>query len=172
MENHTTILPVPAQRNEFLCDACGKTLTTFGELKLHELFIHKKHCCSVCNERFGLETDLLKHQTQSHANVAPLLCQYCAFTAKTPHSLRRHEECRHEQTSVEQLVCDCCGLAFTHAGELRRHVQKKHPENYAGKLPQSASKGKYQCDLCSYSASKKIWLTKHINKEHAAGDKQ
>ena len=123
-------------KQHFVCEDCGKLYSTPGALKLHTHLAHvKKYSCSLCDELFEWKQDLVKHQTQVHPNDTLLLCQYCAFTAKTPHSLRRHEECRHEQTSVAQLVCDCCGLAFNHAGELRRHVQKKHPENYAGKHP-------------------------------------
>lgn len=117
----------------FICDICGQTLTTKGNLKLHKLAIHEgikikkkriKHgprFCELCGKT--VSHDLFKTHMNIHNNIKPYKCKYCekAF----PSYLRLREHIR-THTGERPYVCTVCEKGFSQSHSLKTHMKSVH----------------------------------------------
>ncbi|XP_025832553.1 zinc finger protein 287 isoform X22 [Agrilus planipennis] len=95
------------QREQFLCDECGKALTSKEGLKFHRRTHsgYKPFHCSACPKKF-VKKQLLKEHERTHSGERPFICKYCnrAFTQRTP--LKIHERSHTGERPYQCRFCD------------------------------------------------------------------
>ncbi|XP_078543687.1 zinc finger and BTB domain-containing protein 14 [Lissotriton helveticus] len=110
----------------FVCQMCTKAFTTQAHLKEH-LKIHtgyKPYSCEVCGKSFIRAPDLKKHE-RVHSNERPFACHMCDKAFKHKSHLKDHER-RHR--GEKPFICASCTKAFAKASDLKRHENNMHSE--------------------------------------------
>ncbi|KAM4027876.1 zinc finger and BTB domain-containing protein 14 isoform 1-T1 [Anomaloglossus baeobatrachus] len=110
----------------FVCEMCAKAFTTQAHLKEH-LKIHtgyKPYSCEVCAKSFIRAPDLKKHE-RVHSNERPFACHHCDKAFKHKSHLKDHER-RHR--GEKPFICASCTKAFAKASDLKRHENNMHSE--------------------------------------------
>ena len=69
-----------ANSEEYICNYCGKNLTTKRGLQYHQQAVHNRtgtnHQCPVCNKIY-LSKSKLKYHNMTHTGEKPFTCSLC-----------------------------------------------------------------------------------------------
>lgn len=84
-----------------LCNFCGKSFLSKGQLKVHERSHTKEKPfkCLVCSKAFAYRESLVTHSTL-HTGIKPYLCEACGNRFSCVGNLQKHRKTRP----------DTCGL--------------------------------------------------------------
>ncbi|XP_034663641.1 zinc finger protein weckle isoform X1 [Drosophila subobscura] len=144
-------LEVHCNLKRFICDVCGKGLTTFTALVEHKL-VHTDYCpciCHVCNAAFKNKARLRVH-LQTHG--APSFeCNVCGKKLQTRAILNKH---KYVHTDERRFKCDICGL-----GSKNSTAMKIHLLSHTGLRP-------YVCKYCGKAFASNTNCRAHKFKKH------
>ncbi|XP_022212477.2 zinc finger protein weckle-like isoform X2 [Drosophila obscura] len=144
-------LEVHCNLKRFICDVCGKGLTTFTALVEHKL-VHTDYCpciCHVCNAAFKNKARLRVH-LQTHG--APSFeCSLCGKKLQTRAILNKH---KYVHTDERRFKCDICGL-----GSKNSTAMKIHLLSHTGLRP-------YVCKYCGKGFASNTNCRAHKLKKH------
>ena len=124
------------------CVQCGSQFSSSDSLAKHLEFVHHegakhaRHECDVCGKSFTLETNLKRHDRESHFGskfnidyyegykpLAIFECRECDMKFKRSSDLKRHTKSAHSKTTFQ---CNDCERSFSRKDSLNRHVKLKH----------------------------------------------
>ncbi len=123
----------------FKCELCDKTMATQRHFENHLKWHEKNFSCVICQERFGLEKDLIRHQGY-HTGEKPFLCELCFLAFSSKPLLVQHHKSLHSEDR-ELFQCGICGKYSTTKYLLKRHL-KRH-EAILAKGHQDSFKSSY-----------------------------
>ncbi|GBP90704.1 Zinc finger protein 37 [Eumeta japonica] len=108
------------ERN-FLCNVCGKALTSREHLKYHIRIHtgHKPHVCRTCNKGFVKKCNLTLHE-RVHSGEKPHVCSHCGKAFSQRSTLVIHER---YHSGARPYVCPHCGRGFVARGLLSVHLK-------------------------------------------------
>ena len=104
-------------------------------------------CGEKCKRLSSLELHLAKVHNREHLYHC-VLCEYSSPCLKTVKN--------HVSTHKGPFCCDICGAFLASKASLRNHLEGKHGSK------------KFECDLCSFSSSRKFGLTQHMSIHNGA----
>ncbi|XP_068631928.1 zinc finger protein 32-like [Battus philenor] len=141
-------------KKAFLCDICGKTAKSKGNLLVH-MAIHENifpFKCDACSYQ-GRTMDLLKVHKRSHLIDKPYKCTQCPKATTTTSNLAKHM--RHVHSTNRPYKCSYCEKAFSYQHDMKRHVKDIH-----------LRQGTVECDVCFKKFNTKKILQGHRWKIH------
>lgn len=115
------------QRGQYICNKCGKILTTSKGFIIHKQghLKQKPYPCNQCPRQFVQKTHLINH-TKRHLEERPYPCSICDKKFYTKGNLYSHKKV-HEKKWPEKIhECTTCRKKFTTKSYLTFH--KKHCE--------------------------------------------
>lgn len=134
----------------FLCNMCGKLITTLKDFNKHLQKVHKilneKHKCKTCQEQFPSEIKFTEH-----LKVHPLECNLCGKNFYRRYNLYIHLK-RHY--NIRPHKCDTCGKSF-----LTRQKLQEHTNVHTRDAP-------IKCTMCDETFRRHSNLVQHRNKHH------
>ncbi|CAB3227817.1 unnamed protein product [Arctia plantaginis] len=137
------------QKNEFICDTCGKAFSMKHQLKRH-VVLHsdvKPHMCTKCSKSYARK-DQLVHHMHTHKDSKPYECSYCKKGFTQLCSLKDHIR---SHTGETPYLCSECGKGFTNSSNLRQHMMR-----HTGLKP-------YACNMCPKTFCTKGQMTSHMS---------
>jgi KRAB domain-containing zinc finger protein len=143
----------------FVCDICGKLMTTVYSLQSHKANTHeglKKWHCNQCGKCYGSRSHLEDHKDRVH-NPLTFSCDQCDTVLSSHTSLKVHKKVVHERTT--QYQCDFCDYTTFHNSCLKQHVQGIHQKLRP-----------FLCDYCGKAFVHNNRCLHHMVKQH--GHKQ
>ncbi|XP_018335332.1 zinc finger protein 391 isoform X23 [Agrilus planipennis] len=111
--------------NMFICEHCGKSVTSAASLRTHITVIHereKPHICSDCGKGFGTRNTLRVHKLL-HTKEKPHMCHMCEKRFTQRNSLVAHMRSMH--TGEKPYKCRFCTKSFVTKSALKLH-SKRH----------------------------------------------
>ncbi|CAJ0600585.1 unnamed protein product [Cylicocyclus nassatus] len=126
------------------CNFCEFKARSVSDIRRHTSIAHSEILpsnstnivtpCHLCNEVFEKRTLLLKHITDSHAELQqPFKCAYCPKTYVTSLRMREHERRCHESrlfVDAASLICPLCDKEFSSKRNRDQHVKRhKNPNS-------------------------------------------
>lgn len=141
-------------KRRFLCDICGKTISTLATLYIH-MKIHKDvfpFHCDQCPYR-GRTVDLLRVHKRTHLTEKPYKCTLCPKTATTASNLQRHM--RNAHSTNRPYKCDYCDRSYRLQRDVTRHIRVAHSQQKTA-----------NCPICDKTLSSLNALSKHRLKVH------
>lgn len=141
------------QRKSFLCDVCGKTLSSVTTLRSHML-LHEHMAyfgCSDCDRSFEDFDRLKQHTLDVHGkaydmSLHPFRCKACDESLTCAATYSAHMRIQH---SDRPFMCAVCGRSYVAKLGLDDHMRTHTGERYA-------------CPIC-----KKTFLSKQYAKMHS-----
>ena len=140
-------------KTNFVCDECGKNLSSKQKLTCHKITHHNmgdKKLCTECDFQTGYKDVLMKHIDTSHKNIR-YQCDQCDYKATQKGSLKIHKGAQHDGVT---FTCENCGKVFKLYSTLAKHIEYKHGER------------KYKCEECDYIAGQSNHLKAHTSVKH------
>ena len=147
------------QKQEHVCDYCGKILHSRYYLKLHINTLHEhsyKYICPKCNKGFN-RTLQFKAHCKRHLDIVTDPCGFCGTNFTFPGALARHLKiCKENPDHIEVngFVCPTCAAVFSLERHLKAHMKGKHE-------PPT-----YKCSECGKLFSWHSCLIKHQKHSH------
>uniref|UniRef100_A0A7N8XI02 Zinc finger protein 14-like n=1 Tax=Mastacembelus armatus TaxID=205130 RepID=A0A7N8XI02_9TELE len=161
---------------QYLCSKCGKSLSTWLELKAHK----KTHAdegltCLACDKQFKEKSALANHlklHKKVDSNPRSLVCGDCGKVFGRMYHLKRHIVTHRKATNSECYTCPDCQRNFAFPEDLNKHLQIHVKENN-GTCPKcnetfnspeelESHMGKpFQCSQCSKSFRSSSGLRLH-----------
>ena len=141
---------------EYLGSEYGVSLSSNAHLKRHKRNVHlkKKYFeCSVCPQKFTLESNKRKHVRAVHDKIKDHTCDACQMSFSQKHHLSAHVKAVH--LKVKDHVCEQCSSSFSTKGILMDHVNGVH-----------LNEKNFKCEQCPFSCSWKASLISHIKRIH------
>lgn len=111
----------------------------------------KSYPCNVCNDRFKLRSERIKHICLQNPDE-PYKCLQCPKSFLNKYHLDVHSQ-SHKKTGL--YTCDLCQKTFSSKSYVKMHMQTSH----MGEKP-------YQCGVCGVRIGFASQLRKHINRKH------
>ncbi|XP_007894597.1 zinc finger protein 518A [Callorhinchus milii] len=145
-ELHAADLPV------YPCELCTFTANDFQSLRQHRLQ-HRTPLlnCEVCNDgKMYTLQELRRHLNWKHCVNGHFRCEKCRFSTKDQGTFIQHIH-RHDEI---QYKCGKCEHVSYTKGEFQRHLVV-----HTGSFP-------FSCQYCSYGATRKDYIVKHLNAVH------
>ena len=137
----------------FICDHCGKSITTKIMLSYHIKLVHKKESlnakCSHCDEVFRDYTAKRNHLLKVHNIGKCYKCGVCQMKFIDKTKQRRHE-LTHGQPAFE---CSHCGKRVSSQDILKAHIRL-----HTGEL--------FGCPYCPWKGNTKDKLKRHKKTKH------
>ncbi|XP_055682143.1 zinc finger protein 184-like [Lutzomyia longipalpis] len=168
------------EKKLFHCESCLAKFSAKSSLKIHINTIHKnekKFICDICGKTFGTKGNLSEH-CKIHGDDWPFQCAYCPRKFKTAANMKIHEEihtdtkfkCPHcdvlantkrslrfhllVHTDEKKYKCKYCSRTFKRPTALKYHLHQ-----HTGYKP-------YPCQYCDSAYTSKINLEGHQKKNH------
>lgn len=137
-------------RQPFICEFCGKTLTEKAALKRH-LKRHtggrpRVHGCDECGKKFTMSQHLRVHK-RIHTGEKPYACRVCGKTFRQVGNLDAHAKIH---TGEKAFVCSLCGKSFRQKISLETH-ERFHRKDKV-----------FACHACDKSFVQKVDLKRHM----------
>lgn len=131
--------PDPSEDNEQKSEQRAKWRAKY------ERVYKKNYKCGICSKFYSKFSSLLQHDKTDHKDMEfEAVCLKCERTFISNQRLELHDAMKHREKIHE---CEGCNLKFSTAKSLKVHTQKHS--------------GKFQCDVCVYSASSNSELQNH-----------
>jgi len=165
------------------CEVCSKMFLHQHRLKAHVKAKHgtESYACSICSKSFTTKGACVTHEKTTHNDVL-YECSYCVDTFKGERRRDLHVRLQHTK-DFEMLVCKTCGKNFKEKAGFNMHMKfhEGHKDlicEICNKLFHKTSTKKkhvaivhndvrnFSCERCSYRASVKAKLVRHIQKTH------
>nr|XP_033798370.1 zinc finger protein 518A [Geotrypetes seraphini]XP_033798371.1 zinc finger protein 518A [Geotrypetes seraphini]XP_033798372.1 zinc finger protein 518A [Geotrypetes seraphini]XP_033798373.1 zinc finger protein 518A [Geotrypetes seraphini]XP_033798374.1 zinc finger protein 518A [Geotrypetes seraphini]XP_033798375.1 zinc finger protein 518A [Geotrypetes seraphini]XP_033798376.1 zinc finger protein 518A [Geotrypetes seraphini]XP_033798378.1 zinc finger protein 518A [Geotrypetes seraphini] len=130
------------------CEMCKYLAHDFQSFKQHRR-THRSTLvkCEICNdEQLYTLLDLTKHFTSKHCVNGHFRCEKCKFSTRDAGTFVQHLH-RHNEI---QYKCGKCNHVSFSKGESQRHLVF-----HTGTYP-------FSCQYCSYSATRKDYIIKHV----------
>lgn len=156
-------------KTEFLCNECGKILSSDVLLVIHKgrHADNKCHKCpkSGCKMNFVTKRSLKEHLRNHHDNdyivSENVISKEALYTVDEMHVTiemkNYHVDCKLEPKESPTLICDICFKSFPNNEDLKDHVRIQHKQT------------SFRCKQCEKEfASRKHLL--HHKKTHATND--
>ncbi|KAL7010939.1 hypothetical protein ACKWTF_014019 [Chironomus riparius] len=143
-------------RTYFVCDYCGKHITTAFSLKEHILTQHteleRKYACDHegCGRSYVTQSRLRIHQL-THKDDKKAVCPVCGALLYSKKGLREHIASVH--TKIKKYFCDKCEYSGTLKSRIRSHV-KVHIEK--------ENRRNHACHLCGFVSICPKSLKRHL----------
>ncbi|ELT95520.1 hypothetical protein CAPTEDRAFT_186090 [Capitella teleta] len=121
-----------------------------------------KEACERCGKRFSPAT-LPRHQEKCTGEVKvaasklTYLCTICGKALRFYTGLQNH--IKHVHNKKYPYPCTECTMAYTHEIDRDHHLFSAHGLNPNNRVI-------YQCEICSFKALRKYYLTKHMKGTH------
>ncbi|XP_029465813.1 zinc finger protein 518A [Rhinatrema bivittatum] len=130
------------------CEMCSFSANDFQSFKQHRR-THRSTLvkCEICNdEHLYTLLDLTKHFTLAHCVNGHFRCEKCKFSTRDVGTFVQHI---HRHNEIQYKCGKCSHVSFT-KGESQRHLVV-----HTGTYP-------FSCQYCSYSATRKDYILKHV----------
>lgn len=164
-------------RQPYICEECGKVLTSLATLKNHR-FLHTgaqlPHECPTCGKRYITKNKLKEHMNR-HAGIRNYVCPHCGAKKSTRTELKTHI---NYHTKEKTYPCQFCDMVFNSIGNFSRHkrivhegikdyacsycdksfgkaeTRKHHEMTHTGEKP-------HECNICHKKFIQPVALKKH-----------
>lgn len=153
------------EKNNFVCDLCGKLFANSRNIRKHKLNVHLVDFdgilfgCDLCGVKKPTKRLLYKHIKSVHI-VKPTPCETCGKIYRTRELWQKHSLIHNDLK--KNHVCVYCPHKprFLCKSALQKHMKGCHGECTIG--------NKYQCDFknCEASYASEINLNKHKLRVH------
>lgn len=142
-------------------DGCHKMFRTEALLRNHVARRHHElqYECSICDRKFGLESDQIRHMA-THMSRPALLCDECGRTFRSEAQLERHLLTHTQEKPYE---CEVCQHSTTTRNQLLRHIRGKH--GFADAAPHLVV-NRWRCSVCGKMFVVRGSLLRHLQ-DHA-----
>ncbi|XP_053688595.1 zinc finger protein 595-like [Sabethes cyaneus] len=135
----------------FVCDTCGKTFASKGNLKKHQ-YTHTPSempfVCGICSKQFPTSNKLKEHNLR-HEGVKNHTCPHCGLRKTTMHELRQH--IKHMHAHPRSVACEMCPRRFNDVGSLNIHVRIVH-----------LGEKRHKCTVCEWAFGRSDHLKRHM----------
>lgn len=151
MTSHST-------ERKFVCDQCGSSHKTKGNLNYHIKTMHtmiKNFRCDICFKTFKVQAELKDHCFSVHANAGVITCIVCKKKLTTSLSIYTHSVMH---SGAREYECDICGYAFKTVTGLKEH-----------KVTHSDNKPIRQCPYCERKFFSRSQYNAHVMRHTADG---
>lgn len=109
----------------FVCQTCSKPFKTYSNLKTHmDTHDETSYACYICNRVLNSRRTLRKHLLV-HDEKCRHVCSYCNKAFKRRQTLKVH---LYTHTGDKPLSCQWCEERFAYASTLRSHRLRCHPD--------------------------------------------
>jgi len=153
------------EKNNFVCDLCGKLFANSRNIRKHKLNVHLVDfdgvlfSCDLCSIKKPTKRLLYKHMKSVHI-IKPTPCDVCGKVYRTRELWQKHSLIHNDLK--KNHVCTYCPHKprFLCKSALQKHLKGSHGECTIGH--------KYQCDFkkCEASYASEINLNKHKLRVH------
>lgn len=119
--------------------------------------------CTQCDMKFKSKTYLRQHETSTHDDTLPFMCEIC------PEKFARRDYLiEHTKGHLNDLSCDICEEKTETVEQLTKHKLTKHSitESTTLKIRNKSDKEKYKCDTCEKLFSSPKHRDNHIYLAH------
>ncbi|KAK6627704.1 hypothetical protein RUM44_010183 [Polyplax serrata] len=151
LNNHEKAIHVPEnERQDFICDMCGKVFQRVATLKYHLSTVHlqdRKYICEICAKCFTTPSGLRTHINAVHSLHKPIQCHKCQKWLKTTGTFQKHLQLHQNNT----YPCSHCDKVCKSSTSLRSHLVKhseKRPYSCENHSAQHNAGSGYKCPDC------------------------
>jgi uncharacterized Zn-finger protein len=144
---------IHAKERPYLCSNCGKSFSTKGALKEHQI-IHSDqypYTCSYCPKKFKNLPRLKTHE-DIH-DKTQYICNICGISLNTKRTLKSHLVVHSD---AKRFKCEYCGSSFKRSKALKNHLIL-----HSGLRP-------YSCPFCEKTFANGSNCRSHKKKAHPA----
>ncbi|KAL0274937.1 UNVERIFIED_CONTAM: hypothetical protein PYX00_002953 [Menopon gallinae] len=149
LKNHEKAIHVPeSEREDFICDVCGKVFQKVANLRYHHSTVHlqeRKYVCELCAKTFTTQSGLKTHRNAAHSTTGPIQCPECNKWLKNEDTFQKHQQLHQNNT----FPCSQCSKICNSSASLRSHMVKHSEER------------PYSCVTCRKSFKTKTHLKNH-----------
>lgn len=158
-------------KKDWICEFCGKHLTTQGGLRRHYISQHQgkmltkkpvKHICRFCERVFFYKCDLAAHIDSRHLKKKDFQCDQCTKAYVNGARLRRHKKLVHTEQRIDDskkiYACHFCPLKYEKEISLANHLL--HHDLSSPDRP-------HHCLICVRSFKMKKVLNLHMRTKHS-----
>ncbi|XP_060523133.1 zinc finger protein OZF-like isoform X1 [Cylas formicarius] len=153
LNNHQKSHMEIQNKNELVCNLCGKQFDFIRYLKAHvkrHQDDYKKFKCQLCDKAFSSKRDLTDH-TMVHSDVKNYKCSICNKAFRTKQSVNKHMPIHSDKRPFE---CRLCQKTFK-----KQSILRKHMITHSNIRP-------FQCQLCSKTFKTRDSLGIHKKYSH------
>ena len=168
LKKHKETVHEGKSEKNFVCDICGKIVTTSGALVIHKR-IHDQSVdvitpadilkkCEKCNEEFNVPEFFEDHLKQCLDEQKCFKCRHCESWWVSHLSLEMHIAVSHQKLNY---ACHICGIVFMTSERKANHVKQIHDKV-----------DEFVCHLCAKPCSNKRKFKEHMEVYHGTGEKK